>query len=502
MTEELQRNLSYVNQVLTNAETYDHAVRIINYDQETICPPKAMEEQGHVMAVLQNQAFRLRKDPEFIRAGEYLFQHIEELGDFDQALAKSLHRDYLRTKHITPELQHEFDATYNQAFIDWLNAKKQSDFSVFAPSLQKVRDVTAQQIRLREEAKPVPYDNLLDDYEPGIDSALLDQTFAKCRDRLVPLLRRIEQSPKKIRTDFLSRPVTDEQQRQMTDYLLDVIGFDKTRGSWTLTEHPFTDGLWADDNRITTHFDPNAFASSMFSVIHEGGHALFEMMQPRENYAHHIFMNKTMGMHESVSRFYENRLGRSRAFVHLIYPKTREIFPQAMEDVSEEELYEALNVVQPSLIRTEADEFTYTFHIMIRYELEKLIVNTDVKTEDLPGLWNRKYEEYFGIRPANDREGILQDVHWSEGFGYFFSYAIGNMYNAMYYNRMKEDLDVDTHVRSGDFGTINKWMADHVFKKADRKDSMTWIREITGRDFTPDDFLDYLEEKYSALYEL
>ena len=294
MTEELQRNLSYVNQVLTNAETYDHAVRIINYDQETICPPKAMEEQGHVMAVLQNQAFRLRKDPEFIRAGEYLFQHIEELGDFDQALAKSLHRDYLRTKHITPELQHEFDATYNQAFIDWLNAKKQSDFSVFAPSLQKVRDVTAQQIRLREEAKPVPYDNLLDDYEPGIDSALLDQTFAKCRDRLVPLLRRIEQSPKKIRTDFLSRPVTDEQQRQMTDYLLDVIGFDKTRGSWTLTEHPFTDGLWADDNRITTHFDPNAFASSMFSVIHEGGHALFEMMQPRENYAHHIFMNKNM----------------------------------------------------------------------------------------------------------------------------------------------------------------------------------------------------------------
>jgi carboxypeptidase Taq len=288
----------------------------------------------------------------------------------------------------------------------------------------------------------------------------------------------------------------------MTDYLLDVIGFDKTRGSWTLTEHPFTDGLWADDNRITTHFDPNAFASSMFSVIHEGGHALFEMMQPRENYAHHIFMNKTMGMHESVSRFYENRLGRSRAFVHLIYPKTREIFPQAMEDVSEEELYEALNVVQPSLIRTEADEFTYTFHIMIRYELEKLIVNTDVKTEDLPGLWNRKYEEYLGIWPANDREGILQDVHWSEGFGYFFSYAIGNMYNAMYYNRMKEDLDVDTHVRSGDFGTINKWMADHVFKKADRKDSMTWIREITGRDFTPDDFLDYLEEKYSALYEL
>ena len=335
-----------------------------------------------------------------------------------------------------------------------------------------------------------------------MDSALLDRTFARCRDRLVPLLKRIEKSPKKIRTDFLSRPVTDEQQRRMTEYLLDVIGFDKTRGSWTLTEHPFTDGLWVDDNRITTHFDPNAFASSMFSVIHEGGHALFEMMQPRENYAHHIFMNKTMGMHESVSRFYENRLGRSRAFVHLIYPKTREIFPQVMEDVSEEELYEALNVVQPSLIRTEADEFTYTFHIMIRYELEKQIVNGGVEIADLPALWNRKYEEYLGIRPQNDRDGVLQDMHWASGFGYFPAYALGNMYNAMYYNRMQQDFDIEEAIAGGRLDRINDWMKEHVWKKADRQDPRPWIKEITGRDFTPDDFLDYLEKKYTEIYEL
>ena len=281
-----------------------------------------------------------------------------------------------------------------------------------------------------------------------------------------------------------------------------VIRYDLERGAIALTEHPFTSELGRDNIRITTHYHPDAFACSMYSVIHEGGHALFDQLQPGENYDHFIEDEKTMGMHESVSRFYENRIGRSREFVHLIYDKTKEIFPQVLYDVSEEELYRALNIVEPSMIRTEADEFTYTFHIIIRYEVEKALIRGEVSMEELPELWNRKYEEYLGIRPQNDREGILQDVHWTFGFGYFPCYAMGNMYNAMYYNRMKEEIDLPGAVASGDFETINGWMADNVFKKADRLTVAEWIRDITGRDFTPDDFLDYLEEKYSAIYEL
>jgi carboxypeptidase Taq len=209
-----------------------------------------------------------------------------------------------------------------------------------------------------------------------------------------------------------------------------------------------------------------------------------------------------MGQHESVSRFYENLIGRSEAFVNLVYDKAKEIFPEVLSDVTARELYEAVNIVEPSLIRTEADEFTYVFHIIIRYEIEKMIMEGKVKTEDLPKLWNDMYEKYLGIRPGSDREGILQDVHWTGGFGYFPTYALGNFYNAMYYNEMNKAFSVDEAVAAGDFDRINGWMRDHVFAKADRLEPALWIRDITGRDLTPDDFLDYLEKKYIKLYEL
>ena len=251
---------------------------------------------------------------------------------------------------------------------------------------------------------------------------------------------------------------------------------------------------------MTTHYYPNAFASSMYSIIHEGGHALFGQLQPAEHHDHHIDNRMTMGQHESVSRFYENRIGRSRAFISLIYPKMKEIFPGLLDGVSEEEVYEALNIVEPSLIRTESDEFTYTFHIIIRYEIEKAFMSGEAKTEDLPRLWNEKYEKYLGVRPAGDADGVLQDVHWSFGFGYFPTYALGNMYNAMYFNRMKSELDVDHLIRSGDFGAVNGWMKENVFSKANVLAPKEWIKDITGREFTPKDFLDYLEEKYGELY--
>ena len=286
----------------------------------------------------------------------------------------------------------------------------------------------------------------------------------------------------------------------MADWLLDVMCFDRERGAITTTEHPFTDGLGRNDVRITTHYYPNSFLSSIFTVVHEGGHALFEMLQPQENWDHFVNQNKTMGMHESVSRFYENRIGRSPEFLSILYPKAKEIFPQVLSDVTQEEFYEAVNAVEPSLIRTEADEFTYTLHIIIRYEIEKQIVDGGADFDHLPELWNRKYQEYLGVTPDNDRVGILQDVHWASGFGYFPAYALGNLYNAMYYTRMQQDLDIGKEAASGNFSAINRWMQDHVFARADQLDAKTWIREITGRELTPKDFLDYLEEKYGRLY--
>ena len=500
----LKEKLEYVRQVLTTAEQYDHAVNVLMYDQETICPIEGMEEQGDVMAFLSNQSYKLIKEPAFIEAAEYLYEHRDALEEFDRAMAEQLHRSYQQTKNVTPELQHEFSLVYNRAFVNWSKAREAADYSLFAPSLHEVTDVNHRMIELRgaDAAGNTPYDALIDEYERGMTSDVLDEAFGACKERLLPLLEKIKKSPKKIRTDFLSRPVDKERQAKMAEWLLHQMRFNFNRGAFTTSEHPFTAGLGRYDTRVTTHYYPDQFLASMYSIIHEGGHALFDQNQPAENHDHFITGGKTMGMHESVSRFYENRIGRSESFAHFVYPKTCELFPDAMEGVSEKEFYEGLNVVSPTLIRTEADEFTYTFHIIIRYEIEKALFAGEIKVEDIPALWNRKYQEYLGICPATDREGALQDVHWASGFGYFPTYAIGNFYNAMYYNRMKEEVAVDEAIREGNFEPVNKWMIEHVFAKADRLSPQEWIKDITGRAFTPVDFLDYLESKYSAIYEL
>lgn len=503
MIESLEKALATVKGILKEVRAYNQASAILNFDQQTICPKDGMAEEGEVAAFLSNNAFKLQKQPEYIEACEYIYDHRDELTDeFDRCLAESLHRDYVREKNITPEMQHRHSLIYNNAFVCWLNAKKNKNFNLFAKALGEVRDAQIEQIEMNEEKKTTAYDTIFDGYERGLTSADLDCAFNKCKERLVPLLKRILQSKKKIRTDFLSRPVTDEAQKKMAEYLMGLMGFDFNRGTFTTSEHPFTTELGKNDTRITTHYYPNAFYSSMFSIIHEAGHALFEQNQPAENHSHFIEYNKTMGMHESTSRFYENRIGRSKEFIHLIFPKCRELFPNVFEDVSEQEFYEAMNTVTPSLIRTEADEFTYTFHVIIRYEIERMIINEGVNIADLPKIWNDKYEEYLGIRPENDAVGILQDVHWTSGFGYFPTYALGNMYNAMYYNKMAQEFDLREAVKSGNFTQINNWMKEHVWLKADREAPSDWILNITGRDFTPDDFLDYLEKKYTEIYEV
>ncbi len=498
--ENIQKDLKVLREALKERETYLHACRIIEFDKQTVCPSMALQRQGEAAAFLSNRAFRISKSVKFISALERLFGKRNYLDEWDKVLVENLYREHLRTKNVTPKMDKEFSLVFNRAFVDWLSAKERSDYSLFAPSLSEVRRVSLKQIALAEKKSKVPYDNLLDVYERGMTAKDLNRIFESCKECLVPMLRKILKSKKKIRTDFLSRPVTDESQRKMADYLLKLIGFDFSRGTFSTSEHPFTEGLAEDDVRVTTHYDRKQFTSSMYSIIHEGGHALFEQNQPMENFEHFVQYGKTLGQHESVSRFYENRIGRSRAFIHLIFKKAKEIFPTVFVDVTEKQFYEAVNLVTPSFVRTEADEFTYTFHIIIRFEMEQLILNEKVDVADLPRIWNDKYEEYLGIRPSKDSEGILQDVHWTSGFGYFPTYALGNFYNAMYYNRMQEDLNIDEAVSDGKICLINDWMKEHVWKFADRLDAKTWIRKITGREFTERDFLDYLERKYGSLY--
>lgn len=500
MNEKTSENLKTVYASLEEADKYYHAVGVVDFDLETICPSAAMEKQGECVAFLSTEGYKILKKQSYIDAAEELYRSRNELEPLDRELAEALHRDYVKTKNVTPEFSHEIKTAMNKAYIDWLGAKEKSDFSLFEPSLAKVRDLRIKETGLREDGIADPYDSMISDYERGMTSSKIDEVFGVCKERLLPMLEKIKKSGKVIRRDFMSRTVSDEAQKKLASYFLNTIGYDFTRGAFTTTEHPFTTDIARNDIRVTTHYYPDAFASSMYSIIHEGGHALFGQNQPGEHFDHHIDNRMTMGIHESVSRFYENRLGRSFPFIEHVFPKMKEILG-VLDDVTAKELYEAVNIVEPSLIRTEADEFTYTLHIIIRYELEKEIVR-GADLSKLPEMWSDKYEEYLGIRPPCDRDGVLQDVHWTGGFGYFPTYALGNMYNAMYYNRMKRELDIDAALRDGDFASINGWMAKNVFAKSNILPADEWIKDITGRELSPDDFLDYLEEKYGEIYGL
>ena len=497
----MNQKLKKLYQKLKLIRYYEHIGGILGFDFETSVPVKAMENEGDTMSFVSNQAFKIEKSKAFEKLVIELYKELDSLDYLDQVLVKNLYEDYLKTKNITPKMELEMSKVYNQAYIDWLDAKSKKDYKLFIPSFKKVIKLSKKQIELRENKLDDLYDNMLNDCEKGMLQAELDKFFEELKVGLIELINKIKNSKKKIRSDFLSRNVPIYKQEAFSRYLLELNGFDFQRGYMSTTEHPFTSSIAKDDARVTTHYHEDMVLSNIYSIIHEGGHAILMQNEPSIDYDHFINDNVSNGMHESVSRFFENVIGRSKAYVHLIYPKFVETFDE-FSDISEEELYEAINIVEPSLIRTEADEVTYGLHIVIRYELEKRLCNGTLKVENASKEWNRLYKEYLGVKPADDSEGILQDVHWTGGFGYFPSYAIGNAYNAMYLKELRKEYNFEELIEKGDFKTINNWLKEHIFKEANHLDPKEWIKQITNKELSAKDFLEYLNNKYKDIYKI
>ncbi len=502
----MNKEFEFLLDKVKREDMYLHASRLIEFDMQTKCPELGMDNEGQLIAEIEKQAFKIRNDEEFIKAVLSLHGRRGEFDDDQRALIERRYRIYLTEKNMTDETSHRHSLIENRAYADWNIAKEKKNFGLFSDSLKKVIEINRERIKLREKGEDEEfscgYDVLLDRYERGITVKDLDAEFGIMKERLITLLDRIRHSKKKIRTDFLTIPVSEEQQLEVSRYLLEIMGLDRKRLAFSTSVHAFSDRIAKDDVRLTTYFVPAYFLSNIDSVLHEGGHSLFDLLTPAKDSDWYIYDNKTLGMHESVSRFYENVIGKSRKFIELVYPEFQRIFPQVFKDVSCEDFYEAVNFVTPSLIRVDADEVTYPLHILIRYELEKGIFEEGFQVEELPARWNEKYREYLGVTPADDAEGVLQDVHWSSDFGYFPAYSVGNFYNAMYFNRMKKEIDVDSLIGSGCLVGINKWMQDNVFLNADILSPKEWIRDITGRKLTCDDYMTYLEEKYTEVYEL
>ena len=497
-----------VTEALEKLKTYEqtsfalgHAMGLLYYDGVTVAPKGAAAVRGDTSAELSRIDYQLTTAPETVEMLETLMAAREELDAVTRRKVEEYWRSYDRTRRIPEEEFVAYQRLSIKADDVWQTAKETNDFALFEPYLQEMFD-TLKRFALYWEPDKAPYETMLDNYERGLTIAACDEFFAALRQKLVPLIQRVTAHADRVDDAPLHADFPIPIQREFSDFVMDVMGIDRNHCTIGETEHPFTINFSRDDVRITTHYHADMVASSLFSVIHEGGHALYELHTGRELARSNLGTGVSMGIHESQSRFYENIIGRSRAFCSIIYPWLKEHFAPRLDHVTEDDFYRMINKSEPSLIRTEADELTYCLHIMVRYELEKRMFDGSITAHDLPAEWNRLYKEYLGIDVPDDRQGVLQDSHWANGnIGYFPSYAIGSAYGAQYLQEMSRDLDVDAVVRSGDLTPINNWLEDRIWKHGCMKDPVALFESVCGK-FDPACYVAYLEKKFTEVYGL
>lgn len=499
--ESAQQAMDALRKLEQTQAAYDHAIGVLQLDATTAAPSDTWEGRGKTMEILSQVTYDLLANPENGELLSYLEAHREELDPQARREVEVLRKHHDQIHRIPAEEYVAYSVLLNDAQNVWHKAKREDDFQSFAPYLEKI---VAYNRKFAGYYHPemAPYDALLNEYEEGLNMATLDAFFAQLRETIVPLLAKVREA-EPIEDSFLYKQYPVEIQRKFSDYLMEVLGLDRTHCGIAETEHPYTINFNNKDVRITTHYHEDNLVSSMFSVIHEGGHALYELgADDRYNYTA-LAGGVSMGIHESQSRFYENIIGRSEAFVHAIFPKLRELFPEQLQDVDKTLFYRAINRAEPSLIRTEADELTYALHIMVRYEIEKQLIAGTLAVQDIPGEWKRLYREYLGVEVPNDREGCLQDSHWSGGsIGYFPSYALGSAYGPQMLSKMEEDLgDVWSDVAKGDLSRVTGWLREHIHRHASFYKPGELFERVCGK-FDARYYTDYLTRKYTELYHL
>lgn len=483
------------------AKQYNQVLGLLHWDLKTACPKKGVENKLEAISYFSTEAFQLNTSPEYGRLLEALSKPevFDTLDTAMQVTVKRYYKDYQRFCRIPQDFYTEMVTAQARSQKAWEEAKQKNDFSIFAPHLEKMITMTKQCTEYEMPGMD-PYEVLLNDYEEGMDSASIDRIFGELKEGLVPLLKKIQAAPRPD-TSALQGSYDVDAQKKAEKLLLEYIGFDFDGGTTGETEHPFTMELGTGDTRVTNHFTENDPISAMFSAIHEGGHAIYEQNVAPEYADTAVASLNQMGLHESQSRFFENILGRRKSFWVPIYDRLGELLPQ-FKEIPLDTFYHAINDVHSSMIRTEADEVTYCLHIILRYEMERAIFYEKVPVEQLPALWNDKMEAMLGIRPANDAEGILQDVHWSSGsFGYFPSYLLGSVYDGMFLQAMEKELgDLDILLEKGEIKKITHWLNEHIHKNGSLYTSKEIIERLCGEEISAKPILDYFNQKYKALY--
>ncbi|UFJ60234.1 carboxypeptidase M32 [Brevibacillus sedimenti] len=506
MTSSVENRAAAFREYVKKMTSFGQALAVLHWDMRTQAPRKGMDARSEVIGVLSGEQFKLATSKEMEEHLEALSEPavLDSLDPITRATVLECKKEFDRNKKIPADRYQEFVVLTSQAETIWEEARANSDFAMFRPYLEKIVDFQLEFIDYWGCDGKNKYNTLLDLYEPGVTVDQLDPIFATLREKTVKLVAAIAESPHKPDTSFLKNHFPESEQDAFSRYVLEKIGYDFQAGRMDRSVHPFCTSFNPGDVRITTRFDPNDFNSALFSCIHEAGHAMYEQNINPELLGTPLCEGTSMGIHESQSRYWENMIGRSLPFWQHFYGDLLKAFPVQFAGVDVEQFYRAINEVTPSFIRTEADELTYNLHVMIRYEIEKGLINQTIEVADLPAIWNDKMKEYLGIVPANDKEGVLQDVHWAGGsFGYFPTYSLGNVYAAQFTHVMRKELSgYDELVAKGEFGPIRQWLKERIHQHGKTKSPNELVKEITGEGINASYLMDYLESKYTYIYKL
>lgn len=500
-------SIKHLKELLLEIKQIHSIEALVQWDQETQMPEGSAKIRAEHLAYLGTKAHTLLTGRKFkntlaknvdLETGEPLDPSLEKN---TKRLLYLVWRDYHQAIALPVHFVKEITYLASVAQHEWIKCRANNDFLGFAPYLEKL-------VKLKQKAADyygyttTRYDSLLDKFEPGMTSSKLTALFDPMRQRLVQLVQRIRNSTNQVDNSPLKQFFPAEKQWEFGKSVLSAMGFDWNYGRQDKSAHPFTTSFHPTDVRITTRIDEHFFNTAFFGTIHEGGHALYEMGLPVQDYGTPLGEAISYGFHESQSRLWENLIARSHSFWNHFYPLVQGYFPEALAQVEQSEFYRMINRVEPSLIRVEADEVTYTLHIMLRFEIEKMLINEDLPVKELPLIWNDKMEEYFGLRPDSDKDGVLQDVHWSMGaFGYFPSYALGNVYAVPILEQAHLAIpELPAQIQNGQLLPLRHWLLENIHQLGSQKDPEELITAITGKPLTAEPFMRYLETKYQEIY--
>ena len=498
----MSEKLELLKERLGEVEDIGRAASVLSWDQQVNMPSGGNEARGRQLATLSKIAQEKFITDEVGRLIDDLKQDLNGADTDEAAFVRVAARNYDKARRVPPSFIAEQAIVTSKAFEAWREARSKSDFSIFQPHLEKVVELVHKYISFFPTGEH-PYDTLLDDFEPGMKTAEVKAIFYGLRPKQVKLIKAIASS-KQVKDAFLFKKYNE---KKLIDFGVDVItrfGYDWTRGRQDKAPHPFETTFSVNDVRITTRYEDDNPLATLFSTMHEAGHAMYEQGINPAYERTPLAGGTSLAVHESQSRMWENLVGRSLPFWEHFYPSLKKLFPSQFDGVSLKTFYKAINKVEPSLIRVNADEATYNLHIMLRLELEIGMVEGTIEVKDLPEIWNTKMQEYLGVTPPDDATGVLQDIHWSGGaIGYFSTYALGNLVSVQLWEKINKDIrNLDDQIRKGDFSELLAWLRKNIHQHGQKYEPQTLVERVTGSKISPAPYVRYLTKKYSEIYGL